>query len=35
MTVAALCLVPVVLIYQGWTYWTFRHRIKIDTHHEY
>ncbi len=35
MTVAALCLVLVVLIYQGWTYWTFRHRITIDTHHEY
>jgi cytochrome d ubiquinol oxidase subunit II len=24
MTVAALALVPVVLIYQGWVYWTFR-----------
>ena len=27
MTVAALCLVPVVLIYQGWTYWIFRKRV--------
>lgn len=27
MTVAALCLVPVVLIYQGWTYWVFRKRV--------
>ena len=27
MTVAALCLVPVVLIYQIWTYWIFRKRI--------
>ncbi|MCR5175519.1 MAG: cytochrome d ubiquinol oxidase subunit II [Anaerovibrio sp.] len=35
MTVAAFCLVPVVLIYQGWTYWVFRHRIKADGNHEY
>ncbi len=34
MTVAALCLVPVVLIYQGWTYWIFRKRID-DKHLEY
>ncbi len=27
MTIAALCLVPVVLIYQGWTYWVFRKRV--------
>ena len=27
MTIAAACLVPVVLIYQGWTYWIFRKRI--------
>lgn len=27
MTVAAVCLVPAVLIYQGWTYWVFRKRI--------
>ena len=27
MTIAAACLVPVVLIYQGWTYWIFRQRI--------
>ena len=27
MTVAALALVPVVLIYQGWVYWTFRKRV--------
>ena len=34
MTVAALCLVPVVLIYQGWTYWIFRKRID-EKHLEY
>lgn len=27
MTVVAALLVPVVLLYQGWTYWVFRHRI--------
>jgi cytochrome d ubiquinol oxidase subunit II len=28
MTVVALSFVPVVLIYQGWTYWVFRKRIE-------
>ncbi|SMC70822.1 cytochrome d ubiquinol oxidase subunit II [Sporomusa malonica] len=27
MTIAALALVPVVLVYQGWVYWTFRKRV--------
>ncbi len=27
MTVAALALVPVVLVYQGWVYWMFRKRV--------
>jgi cytochrome d ubiquinol oxidase subunit II len=27
MTVVAVSLVPVVLLYQGWTYWVFRHRV--------
>lgn len=27
MTVVAVVLVPVTLIYQAWTYWVFRHRI--------
>jgi cytochrome d ubiquinol oxidase subunit II len=27
MTVVALIFVPIVLIYQGWTYWVFRERI--------
>lgn len=27
MTVVAALLVPVVLLYQGWTYWVFRHRL--------
>ena len=28
MTIVALILVPIVLIYQGWTYWVFRKRIE-------
>ena len=27
MTVAAFVLVPIVLVYQGWTYWVFRKRV--------
>lgn len=27
MTIAALTLVPVILVYQGWTYWVFRKRV--------
>jgi cytochrome d ubiquinol oxidase subunit II len=34
MTVAALVLVPIVLIYQGWTYWIFRKRVS-GKHLEY
>ena len=30
MTVVALIFTPVVLIYQGWTYWVFRKRISTD-----
>lgn len=30
MTKAALCLVPVVLLYQGWTYWIFRKRVSAE-----
>ncbi len=35
MTIVALTLVPVVLIYQGWTYWVFRKRITEETVLEY
>lgn len=31
MTVVAVCFTPIVLIYQGWTYWVFRKR--IAAHH--
>ena len=34
MTVAALVFVPIVLIYQGWTYWVFRKRVS-GKHLEY
>jgi cytochrome d ubiquinol oxidase subunit II len=35
MSVVALVLIPVVLLYQGWTYWVFRHRVGGDTKLEY
>lgn len=31
MTIVALCLVPVVLIYQGWNYYIFRKRVSSDS----
>lgn len=30
MTIVALIMVPIVLAYQGWTYWVFRKRISAD-----
>ena len=34
MTIVALTLVPIVLIYQGWSFWMFRKRItKNDLHY--
>lgn len=35
MSVVAILFVPVVLAYQGWTYWVFRHRITAETKLEY
>ena len=35
MTIVALVLVPVVLIYQGWSYWVFRKRIGREDSLEY
>ena len=34
MTFAAVILVPIVLAYQGWTYWVFRKRVNVK-HLEY
>ena len=31
MTIVALIFTPIVLLYQGWTYWVFRKRIAV--HH--
>ncbi|NTW00564.1 MAG: cytochrome d ubiquinol oxidase subunit II [Oscillochloris sp.] len=31
MTVVALVFVPIVLIYQGWSYWVFRQRLSIES----
>ncbi len=35
MTIVALMFVPVVLGYQGWTYWVFRKRIHAESELEY
>jgi len=35
MAVVALVLVPIVLIYQGWSYWVFRKRLTADSSLEY
>jgi cytochrome d ubiquinol oxidase subunit II len=31
MTWVAVIFTPVVLLYQGWTYWVFRRRISVET----
>jgi cytochrome d ubiquinol oxidase subunit II len=35
MSIVALLFVPVVLVYQSWTYWVFRKRIGARTKLEY
>lgn len=35
MSVVALIFIPVMLFYQGWSYWTFRQRVTADGHLEY
>jgi cytochrome d ubiquinol oxidase subunit II len=35
MTIVALIFVPIVLIYQGWSYWVFRERIGRESQLEY
>lgn len=35
MTIVALVFVPIVLIYQGWSYWVFRKRITAESRLEY
>jgi cytochrome d ubiquinol oxidase subunit II len=35
MSIVALIFVPIVLIYQGWTYWVFRRRVGPETKLEY
>ncbi|NCC32991.1 MAG: cytochrome d ubiquinol oxidase subunit II, partial [Chloroflexia bacterium] len=31
MSIVALIFIPIVLAYQTWTYWVFRHRISIES----
>jgi len=35
MAIVALIFVPIVLLYQGWTYWVFRRRVGATRHLEY
>jgi cytochrome bd ubiquinol oxidase subunit II len=35
MSIVALIFVPIVLIYQGWSYWVFRQRVTTDSELEY
>jgi cytochrome d ubiquinol oxidase subunit II len=35
MGFVALIFVPIVLAYQGWTYWVFRQRVRADSPLEY
>ena len=35
MTVVAVIFTPLVLLYQGWTYWVFRHRVTAGWKLEY
>jgi cytochrome bd ubiquinol oxidase subunit II len=35
MTIVAVIFVPIVLIYQSWTYWVFRKRVSVDSELEY
>jgi cytochrome d ubiquinol oxidase subunit II len=35
MSVVALIFVPLVLLYQGWTYYVFRERVTAESHLEY
>lgn len=35
MTIVALIFVPMVLLYQGWSYWVFHERVTAESHLEY
>jgi cytochrome d ubiquinol oxidase subunit II len=35
MTIVVLIFLPIVLVYQGWTYWIFRKRLTTESHLEY
>ena len=35
MSIVALIFVPIVVLYQGYTYWVFRHRVTAETPLEY
>jgi cytochrome d ubiquinol oxidase subunit II len=35
MTIIAVIFVPIVLMYQAWSYWIFRKRLTAESHLEY
>ncbi len=35
MLIVALIFIPIVLAYQGWSYWIFRKRLTVESHLEY
>lgn len=35
MSIVALTILPVVFVYQAWTYWVFRRRLKVGGHLDY
>ncbi len=35
MSIVALICIPLILIYQGWSYWVFRQRVTSDSELEY
>lgn len=35
LSIAALIFIPVILMYQGWSYWVFRQRVTTDSELEY
>ncbi len=35
MSIVALIFIPIILIYQGWSYWVFRQRVTVDSELEY
>ncbi len=35
MSIVAMIFIPIIMIYQGWSYWVFRQRVTVDSELEY